>query len=237
MLEKYLAEVSLKVASQGKLKPGNHYNSPTPTLGLTVPQSRAACKEGYSFLQLPAPKILRVFDYIWNHARYFEEMSQALYYYERKSLSDQELQTISGWIERCDNWAHSDYLSAIYARALEEKPTTVMPMLKSWNCDPNPWKRRQSAVSLLYYSRLRKKTPAFALMIEMVEALLKDSDYYVQKGAGWAIREIYNCFPEQTLAFIEKHVRRIPPAAWQASTEKLAPAVKKRLLALRQSEN
>ena len=137
--------------------PGNHYNSPTPTLGLSVPQSRAALKAGYSFLRYAPDRVLEIFDHIWKNGKYFEEMSQPIYHYEKKSLSVDEFNTISGWIEKCDNWAHSDGLSSIYARALEEMPELVLPVLQAWNRSDNPWKRRQSVVSLLYYARLRKK--------------------------------------------------------------------------------
>lgn len=234
-LKNCLSEVSRRLRAFPNLKPGNHYNSPTPTLGISVPQSRSALKEGYSFLALPAEEILTVFDYIWNNAEYFEEMSQAVYFYEKKSLTVSQFKVISGWIDRCDNWAHSDGLSSIYARALEENAELVMPVLKNWNRAGNSWKRRQSVVSLLYYSRLRKRTPEFKEMIEMVEALLKDPEYYVQKGVGWTLREIYNLHPDETLDFIEKNVTQIAPAAWQASTEKLPAEIKRRLLQKRRS--
>jgi len=232
-LDEYLQEISNRLASFQRIKPGNHYNSPTPTLGLSVPQSRSALKKGYSFLKLSPAGVLEAFDHIWNNAVYFEEMSQSIYFYEKKSLTENQFKVISGWIDRCDNWAHSDGLSSIYAQALEEMPALVMPTLKKWNNDENPWKRRQSVVSLLYYSRLRKATPNFAIMTAMVEALLDDPEYYVQKGVGWTLREIYNLHPKQTLDFIEKRVRQISPAAWQASTEKLPTIVKARLLSQR----
>lgn len=232
-LQEYLSEVSSKLAALPGNKSQNHYNCPTQTIGLTVPQSRNALKAGYSFLKLLPEQRLQVFDHIWNNSRFFEEMSQAIYYYEKKSLTPEEFKVIATWIDRCDNWAHSDGLSSIYARALEENPVLVLPVLKSWNKSTNLWKRRQSLVSLLYYHRARRQTQPFAVMISLVEQLLDDPEYYVQKGLGWTLREIYNCFPEPTLSFIRKNVRKIAPAAWQATTEKLPPYVKKSLLAIR----
>ncbi|GAB1354939.1 hypothetical protein MASR1M12_36790 [Erysipelotrichia bacterium] len=168
-LQKYLQEVKDRLASLAVSKPGNHYNSPTPTLGLSVPQSRAALKAGYSFMRYAPNRVLEIFDHIWKNGTYFEEMSQPVYHYEKKSLSVDEFNTISGWIEKCDNWAHSDGLSSIYARALEEMPELVLPVL---------------------------------LLISMVTSLLDDDAYYVQKGVGWTIREVYNCYPEATLHFL-----------------------------------
>lgn len=232
-LQKYHKEVSARLNSLDAIKPGNHYNSPTPTLGLSVPQSRQALKEGYSFLFLNPDDVIEVLDYIWRNARFFEEMSQSIYFYEKKSLTQKQFKIITGWIDRCDNWAHSDGLSSIYARALEENPDVVLPVLSDWNFDINPWKRRQSVVSLLYYARLRKKRLSFDRLIKPVTNLLADKEYYVQKGIGWTLREIYNCYPEPTLAFLKKNIKKISADAWQASTEKLTPDQKNQLISLR----
>ncbi|MGM0601318.1 MAG: DNA alkylation repair protein, partial [Candidatus Rifleibacteriota bacterium] len=118
----------------------------------------------------------------------------------------------------------------IYSRALEEKPELVLPVLNKWNTSDNPWKRRQSVVSLLYYSRLRKKVLPYKVMIKMVKNLLDDKAYYVQKGIGWTIREIYNCYPELTISFIKNHIKQIAPAAWQATSEKLPKDLRKKLV-------
>lgn len=230
-----LNEVIRVLHSYPNLKPGNHYNSPTPTLGLSVPQSRAALKNGYGFLHGTRENILSTWDYIWNHGKYFEEMSQAIYFYEKKSLNQTEFVTIANWINRCDNWAHSDGLSSIYSLALEENQQLVWPVLQKWNQNKNPWKRRQSVVSLLYYARARRKRLPFDDLMKMVIPLLHDSEYYVQKGIGWTIREIFNCYPEQTMRFIEANVKKISPAAWQATTEKLGKDFKSRLLTLRKN--
>jgi 3-methyladenine DNA glycosylase AlkD len=231
--QEYLNEVSERLADFSATKPLNLYNSPTPVLGLSVPQSRCALKQGYSFLSLQRDEILEVWNYIWQNARYFEEMSQPIYFYEKKTLLPDEFAVISGWINRCDNWAHSDGLSSIYSKALEENPKMVLPMLKQWNTDKNPWKRRQSVVSLLYYTRLRKKILPFTALTDMIEPLLHDPEYYVQKGIGWTIREIYNAFPEPAVEFIAKKNLEISSTAWQAASEKLPPDFKQQLLAQR----
>jgi len=81
-LQEYMSEVSSKLAALAGNKSQNHYNCPTPTIGLTVPQSRNALKAGYSFLKLLPEQRLQVFDHIWNNSRFFEEKSQAIFYYE-----------------------------------------------------------------------------------------------------------------------------------------------------------
>ena len=69
---------------------------------------------------------------------------------------------------------------------------------------------------------------------QMSEVLLDDDHYYVQKGVGWALREAWNVYPEETFEFLKKHAHRIATAGWTAATEKLAPRDKKILLKARQ---
>lgn len=88
-LQEYLFEVSSKLAALPGNKSQNHYNCPAQTIGLRVTQSRKILKAGHSFLKLLPDQRLQVYDHIWNNSRFFEEMSQAIYYYEKKSLKSE----------------------------------------------------------------------------------------------------------------------------------------------------
>ncbi len=75
-------------------------------------------------------------------------------------------------------------LSKIYTKMLELAPEKVYRVLKAWNKDKDLWKRRQSVVTLLYYSRTKKVYLAFDAIEPLITGLLSDKEYYVQKG-GW----------------------------------------------------
>lgn len=182
-LNGHLAEVSSRLAYFQNLKPGNHYYSPTPTLGLSVPQPRSALKEGYSFIKLSEDKILAAFTHIWNNAVYFEEM-----------------------------------------------PDQVMPVLKAGTKMPIHGSAGNRWSAFFTIRGCAKPLRDLKKMIEMVEALPGDKEYYLQKWGGWTLKEIYNLHPRPTLDFIEKNVNLISTAAWQSSTEKLPRNVKDWLL-------
>jgi 3-methyladenine DNA glycosylase AlkD len=234
-LTKYLTEVKNSFSPFYKEKPFNGYNSPTPTLGISLPTLRSLLKNGYSFFSKPPNEILEIWDYIWKNAIYMETMGQAIRFYEKKSLNLNELKTILSWVDRCNNWAHSDGLSDIYSLALEENPSFMLPILKKWNKSSCPWKRRQSVVSLLYYSRARKKYLPYETLISFITPLLNDNHYYVQKGVGWTIRETFNIYPIQVKNFLEQNVLLIQPGSWQAATEKLEKPIKAKLTELRKA--
>lgn len=201
-------------------------------LGLRVPQVRAASKTPFTFLALDEDRILDVWDYVWHTSGCYETMCLPIEYYSTKRQEPRLAAVwpkLKGWAARLDNWAHSDGLSSLYSRALEQNRKLVLPTLEDWSGSRNPWLRRQSIVSLVYYSRLRKEILPYRKLIGMVERQMRFDHYYVQKGVGWTLREIYNVYPNDTLKFLEAHAEEISPAAWTAATEKLAKPVKDRL--------
>lgn len=168
-------------------------------------------------------------DYIWNQTKYFEVMSLALYHYQRVGVTKKDFSILKTWLERCHCWEHSDDLSKIFARVVEKKPGWILPTLKKWNRSKNLWERRQSIVSLIEYSRLRERVLPFKDLIKFVDQLLLDKEYYVQKGLGWTLREIYNVYPEKALAYFKSHLEEISPIAYSAATEKVPAKIKRNL--------
>ncbi|MCO4784128.1 MAG: DNA alkylation repair protein [Candidatus Cloacimonetes bacterium] len=217
MTKKYLAEV------HQTLEQNTTYTSSdlkVARLNIRVPVLRKLAKTRFSFSK-DADLSLQAWDYIWRNSPYFEAMSMALYNYQKRTLTQTEFSIVSQWVDRCSCWEHSDDLSKIYAQTLEENPTWVIPTLKSWNHSDNSWKRRQSLVSLLEYSSKRKIVLPFNDLISYVTPLLKDEEYYVQKGLGWTLREIYNVYPKDTLDFLTSNLNLLSSIAYSSSTEKL----------------
>lgn len=202
-----------------------YHGSTVPHLGLTLPVQRQALKQGYAFSGLPARRQVKVWDRVWRTGELFEEMNQAALWLATLRDPAELLAcwpTARGWIVRCDNWAHSDTLSAAYSRMLEADTdrSRVYPTLLKWNAARGPWKRRQSIVSLIYYHSRTRTPPKPGEVLPLVEALLGDEDVYVQKGVGWTLREAYNAFPRQAGAFIDKHATAISSTAFSAAVEK-----------------
>lgn len=198
-------------------------------LHIRVPVVRAFVKERYSFFDLPREDIVRIWNHIWKNTEWYEVAHQALYYYQHRAINKGEFLKIKSWVSRCDCWEHSDDLSKIYAQVVEDNPDWILPIYEIWNRAKSPWKRRQSVVGLIEYASKRKSVLPFPDLIKFVEPLLNDEDYYVQKGVGWTLREIYNLYPVDTLGFIQTNVLTLHPLAYSSATEKLDKATKKKL--------
>jgi 3-methyladenine DNA glycosylase AlkD len=105
-------------------------------------------------------------------------------------------------VKRIDNWAHSDGLSSFYAKMFLAFPLEVYSQLLSWSESKNLWERRQSVVVIAYVIRNKKALLSFDESIENIEKLFMDKEYFVQKGIGWALREICRHYPEDQPKFM-----------------------------------
>lgn len=200
----------------------SHSDEDPKRIGFSVPKLKSILKKEFLFTDEDTSiKKLSYWDDVWKNSVYFESMSLALYFYHGRQLSKNEFIKIKSWINRCSCWEHSDNLSKIYAQIVEDNPTWILPTLEEWNRSSNLWKKRQSVVSLIEYSRKRKTVLPFKKLIQFIEPLLGDEEYYVQKGLGWTMREIYNIYPDKMLKFFDKNLTKISPLAYSAATEKL----------------
>lgn len=209
-----------------------------PLLGLTVPEQRKLAKRGYSFSDAPVLELAEVWTEIWHSAKTHEGKMQAGLTLEQFAPAlefDARWALVQDWCSTLNCWDQSDTLSAHVARALEEKPKIVWPVLQAWNGDTDPWKRRQSVVGLFFYTRFRDKCPPVTRSLKLITALLGDEDYYVQKGVGWALREAYNAYPEQTFRYLKKHAGAIHPDAFSAALEKVSVEEKAEIKKIRKS--
>ena len=174
-------------------------------LDLKTSDVRSVLKTQPALFLLPVEKQFKAFQEIWFSADVFELKILPLYWLESLSL-DQLLffsNDLISWATEIDNWALSDNLCSHYAKIFEHAPKKLSETFLNWNQHSNLWLRRISMVSLMYYSRARKKFPPFKTLEKFVRPHLSAQEYYVQKAVGWTIREFYNVYPVETIRFIK----------------------------------
>lgn len=228
----------------------NHYPVALEILGITLPVQRARFKQGYAELEgLSREQQAVYWMEVWQKSNLMASLSQAVFFFEswaneRRKLKvrgeidfvfDPMWKSLLKMVDRLDNWAHSDGLSGLISAAVEERQRERFALLAKWNRDKNPWRRRQSIVSLHYYSRFRRTPLPSSKTLPLIENLLDDDHFYVQRGVGWALRECFNVDPKGTLKFLNKHIGRIAPIGYYAAVERLSLKEKARLLTLRKT--
>ena len=214
ILKKYLSELTDKVESVEKT---------------AVPQ-RNLSKQPYSFSGKPLPEQLEIWSYIWKNAPGFWVQIQAYLLFEahlkNKTFLIGSWKTIKLWQKYVDSWGTCDGLSKIYTKVLEIIPDKVLNQLKLWNQSNNIWDKRQSVVSLLYFSRTKKVFLPYPTIIPFIDRLLTDPEHFVQKGVGWSLKELYNVYPTETLQYLNENITKIPAKVFSIATEKLKKADK-----------
>jgi 3-methyladenine DNA glycosylase AlkD len=202
-----------------------------------TPSQRKVFKHGYSFSGLPTSRQLIIWDYIWNNSSEPWVGTQSFFYLESRMKNKEFLldswETIKNWQKRVDNWGSCDALAKIYTKILELIPDEVLVQLEKWNKSKNLWDRRQSIVSLLYFSRTKKEVLPYDTLIKFIDKLLDDKEYYVQKAVGWSLKELYQVYPKETLKYLEKNIKRISATAFSPAIEKVKQKDKEKLKKLR----
>jgi 3-methyladenine DNA glycosylase AlkD len=209
-------------------------------LGIGFPALRKRVKEGFSFYELPADKVLAIWDLLWRTSPYGDVLFAALEYYvprARKEVSPTLWPVVRNWTERVDNWCHADGLSALYSWILASEPDAVYPQLRKWNRAEDQWLRRISLVSLIHYSGKNAVFVPPNRALPLVTHCLRDELPYVQSAVGWVLREMGHTHPEAVRAYIEENITTISAVALRRAIARSSPAIKAELLALFRSSS
>lgn len=186
--------------------------------GLTVPQERAIAKQ---YKHLSIYDAYNLFDELWNSGNH-EEMSLALYLlgnYKKKFSIETWNFLFNGdrpRIEKAKSWDHIDELSSHITGEIFLTNPNLQSEIKRLSESRNPWMRRLSIVS--QYPLIKKGKIQLTLLL--AEKLVYDNDIYVQKGAGWMLRECGKKNPASVEQFIKMH-KDMKAAAFSYSTEKM----------------
>jgi 3-methyladenine DNA glycosylase AlkD len=191
----------------------------------SVPLHRRESRHKYSFSNLPFSQQLAIWDELWRTENNFWLRLHAYFFLERHLSKESELlemwPVIAHWQDYVDDWGLCDALAKVYTKILVVAPQEVYDQLKKWNTDESLWKRRQSLVSLLYYSRTKNQHPTFQQVKQLIAPLLTDKEYYVQKGVGWTLRELHTVYPNETLAWLKQDIKLLSSIAFTIAIEKM----------------
>lgn len=225
-VEDRLNHLSIKNDKEKALKLKKYIGTNLNVLGLVSKVQVDAHKKGFSFYSDHKEKTYLLFNDIYKQSTFFEVKHLAFIFLDKHHKHiplKTQLKTLPQWVKHIDNWAHSDSLSKYLTRLLEHKNTEkeMLAIIKKWNMSKNLWERRQSLVSLFYYSRTKKEHVSFELTQQLVLPLLIDKEYYVQKAVGWTLRESFNVYPNQTYTFIEQNIKNITSTAFTTCIEKM----------------
>lgn len=191
-----------------------YLKSPYEFYGLKVPEIRKIVKE---YKNIEFYSALNLFDELWKSGNH-EEMSFALYLLSSyvKEHPTEIWKFLLERIEKAKSWDHIDELSShILGKILLERIDLISD-IKKLSESKNPWLRRTSIVSTCQLIGKNK----IELTLRLAEKLIYDDNIYVQKGAGWMLREAGKKNRVAIKDFILMHLD-MKPAAFSYATEKM----------------
>jgi len=188
--------------------------TPFEILGVMVPDSRKIAKD---YKNLEIYDMYNLFDKLWN-SNIHEEKSLAIHILQqyKKNFNLETWKFLKQRIDKAKTWDHIDLLATdVFAEILLNN-FFLMTEIKEMANSKNPWERRLAIEST--YKMIKKNK--IELTLRLAEKLVYDKNIYVQKGAGWMLREAGKRDRMNVREFILMHLD-MKPIAFSYATEKM----------------
>lgn len=102
---------------------------------------------------------------------------------------------------------------------LRAHPAAVTPTIRGWAHDADRWRRR-TAVICQIGSKAAIDTD---LLAETIEANLADTDFFLRKGIGWALRQHARLDPGWVRRFVAAHDGELSPLSRREALRNIDP--------------
>lgn len=198
--------------------------------GVRTPVVRKIARERYADVEgMEASKLYAVCEELLRH-QLMEEQLIALAWVDRRrqEFGVKEFAVFERWLTRyVSNWAIcDDFCGHALGHLLFAYPA-LWKRTKRWTTSRNRWLQRASVVSLIYSVRRHCAIPT---VFAYCETLLTDSDDLVQKGYGWALKEISKVDAMPVWNFVMQHKDTMPRTALRYAVEKLPANLKRQAM-------
>lgn len=97
-------------------------------------------------------------------------------------------------------WDTVDWINKLVGLHFKRFPELIKPVTERWMDSGNIWLQR---VSLIFQLTYKEKTDT-ELMFRYIERLAGSKEFFIQKGAGWALRQYAKTNPAAVQAFVGK---------------------------------
>lgn len=188
--------------------------TPFEVLGVMTPDSREIAK-GYSNMNIY--DVYNLFDELWN-SNIHEEKSLAIHILQqyKKQFNLETWKFLKERLNKAKTWDHIDYLATDIFGEILLNNLFLMSEIKELANSRNFWERRLAIEST--YKMIKKNK--IELTLRLAEKLIYDNNTYVQKGAGWMLREAGKKNRVMIRDFILMHID-MKPVAFSYATEKM----------------
>ncbi|CAM3350456.1 DNA alkylation repair protein [Tsukamurella hominis] len=187
-----------------------------------APKMQAYMKSAMPFLGVPAPQVRAITAAVrrehppadldelraavlalWDDAEYREERYAAQNLLRnRLGTGDPALLSLHEHIAVTGAWwDHVDETARHIAALHDARPEDTAAVVRAWSRGENLWLRRLAILSQLG----RRDRLDTALLSDVIEPALPESEFFLRKAIGWALREHAKTDPEWVRAYVAAH--------------------------------
>lgn len=169
--------------------------------GLKMPQWMALTKEIHKEHGFPEGEDLKTLARLC-----FEDDHREMHYFALETVQRALKTQPSEFIEFLEElilsrswWDTVDWVNKLVGLHFLRFPELTRPVTERWMASGNIWLQR---VSMIFQLTYKDKTDA-ALLFDYVRRLAGSKEFFIQKGAGWALRQYSKTNPEAVRQFVE----------------------------------
>jgi len=123
-----------------------------------------------------------------------------------KKQPEDFIELLEGLVLSRSWWDTVDWLNKLIGIHFRRYPNLIVPVTEHWMETENIWLQR---ICLIFQLTYREKTD-FDLMKKYILELADSSEFFLQKGAGWALRQYSKTNTEGVKKFIQKNPQLAP---------------------------
>ena len=197
-----------------------------PFYGVRAPQRRQIIKQAIKNYPIQSQKeYLEIIRELWNKP-HREEKYAAIdvaraypQYINRDSLSLFEQMIREGaW------WDFVDDIAIHLIGTILMKHSFVMwPVVEQWSCDPSLWIGRTAIICQNRFKVQTDEKRLFRFCLEQAS----DTDFFIKKAIGWALREYAKTNPQAVYAFVAEHRAALSNLSYREACKHAAQKVLK----------
>jgi 3-methyladenine DNA glycosylase AlkD len=118
-----------------------------------------------------------------------------------KTLPKEGIKTLA-WLITTNTWWDSvDWLATLVGIHFKKHPDLILPITENWMSSGNIWLQR---VAIIFQLRYRDQTNA-PLLFKYILQVAHSKEFFLQKAAGWALREYSKWNATEVKTFIQNH--------------------------------
>jgi len=194
---------ALQAAAQPERAPAQqaYMKSSMPFLGIRLPEVRRLART-LGAGESDAAALGAAARTLWDEASHREERYAAMALLALPPLrgARESLPLIEHMVRTGQWWDITDELSGRVRDLLVAHPEQIAPVIRAWARDADLWMRRVAILSQL----TRRSGFDVQLFTDVIVPNLADSEFFIRKAIGWALRDRARVDPDGVRAFVDE---------------------------------